>query len=142
MSASVLVLGLLSLAACASPTGRRPFDAVAVNPTSPAKADIEAVLASPGDFPTFASIPVAPTDLPSPEAMKAEVEDQTTEGLYVTNSTAPETWDLDASDAFAARAMSDANVGGIRPPTDAEIAESAAFAAAARARAKAPPKPK
>lgn len=136
------VLGLLSLAACASPSGRRPFDAVPVNPTSPAKAQIEEVLAKPGDFPTFASIPAPPADLPTPDAFKAEVEDQTAEGQYVVNTTAPDTWDLDASDAFAARAMADADVGGIRPPTDAEIAESEAFAAAARARAKAPPKPK
>lgn len=140
ISASALVVGLLSLAACASP--RRPFADVPVNPTSPAKADIEAVLARPGDFPTFAAIPAPPADLPTPEALKAQVEDQAAEGQYVVNSTAPETWDLDASDAFAARAMADADVGGIRPPTDAEIAESEAFAAAARARAKAPPKPK
>lgn len=136
------VLGVLALAACASPSGRRPFADVPVNPTSPAKAEIEAVLAKPGDFPTFASIPAPPADLPTPEALKAQVEDQIAEGQYVVNSTAPETWDLDASDAFAARAMADADVGGIRPPTDAEIAESEAFAAAARARAKAPPKPK
>ncbi|MCE3288756.1 MAG: hypothetical protein K0R83_768 [Caulobacter sp.] len=140
VGASALILGVLSLAACASP--RRPFAEVPVNPTSPAKADIEAVLAEPGDFPTFAAIPAPPADLPTPEALKAQVEDQTAEGQYVVNSTAPETWDLDASDAFAARAMADADVGGIRPPTDAEIAESEAFAAAARARAKAPPKPK
>jgi hypothetical protein len=140
LSAFAFALGMLSLAACA--TARRPFADVPVNPTSPAKADIEAVLAKPGAFPTFASIPAPPADLPSPEALKAQVEDQTAEGQYVVNSTAPETWDLDASDAFAARAMADADVGGIRPPTDAEIAESEAFAAAARARAKAPPKPK
>ena len=147
IAARVLVPGALSLvalslAACASPSGRRPFADVPVNPTSPAKAEIEAVLAKPGGYPTFASIPAPPADLPTPEALKAQVEDQTAEGQYVVNSTAPETWDLDASDAFAARAMADADVGGIRPPTDAEIAESEAFAAAARARAKAPPKPK
>ncbi len=141
-SASVLVLGVLSLAACVSPTGRQLFAEVPVNPTSPAKAQIEDVLARPGDFPTFASIPAPPADLPTGDAIKVQVEEDQTEALYVTNSTAPETWDLSADDAFAARAMADANIGGIHPPTDAEIAESEAFVAAARARAKAPPKPK
>lgn len=141
-SASALTLGALTLAACASPSGRQVFSEVPINPTSPAKAEIEAVLARPGDFPTFASIPAPPTDLPAADTIKAEVEEQQTEGLYVTNSTAPETWDLDADDAFAARAMADVNAGNIHPPTDAEIADAEAFAAAARARAKAPPKPK
>lgn len=140
-SASVLVLGALSLAACVSPSGRQVFAEVPVNPTSPAKAQIEAVLARPAaDFPTFASIPAPPADLPTVDSVKAEVEEQQTEALYVTNSTAPETWDLDANDAFAARAKADA--GDLQPPTDAEIAESERFVAAAKARAKAPPKPK
>lgn len=140
-SASALILGALSLAACVSPSGRQVFAEVPVNPTSPAKAQIEAVLAKPAsDFPTFASIPAPPTDLPTADAIKAQVEEEQTEALYVTNSTAPETWYLDANDAFAARARADA--GDMQAPTDAEIAESAAFVAAARARAKAPPKPK
>lgn len=139
-SASVLVLGALSLGACVSPSGRQVFAEVPVNPTSPAKADIEAVLARPGGFPTFASIPTPPADLPTPESIKAQVEEEQTEALYVTNSTAPETWDLDANDAFAARARADA--GDLQAPTEAELAESAAFVANAKARAKAPPKPK
>ena len=132
----------MTLTACVSPSGRQVFAEVPVNPTSPAKAQIEAVLAQPGDFPTFANIPPPPADLPTPEALKAQVEEEQTEALYVTNSTAPETWDLDPNDAFAARAIAEANAPGMQPPTDAEIAESAAFVAAARARAKAPPKPK
>ncbi|MDB5471395.1 MAG: hypothetical protein JWR84_2955 [Caulobacter sp.] len=138
--ASALVLGALSLTACVSSSGRRVFAEVPVNPTSPARAEIEAVLAKPGDFPTFAAIPAAPADLPTAEGVRAQVEEQQTEGLYVTNSTAPETWDLDPNDAFAARAKADA--GDMQAPTAAEIAESEAFVAAAKARAKAPPKPK
>eukprot|EP01030_Chromulinospumella_sphaerica_P018583 gene18583-18452_t len=126
ISASVLALGALSLAACVSPSGRRVFAEAPINPTSPAKAEIEAVLARPsGDFPTFASIPAPPADLPTADTLKAQVEEEQTEALYVTNSTAPETWDLDANDAFAARAKADA--GDLQAPTDAEIAESAAF---------------
>lgn len=142
MSAVALVLGVLSLGACASASGRQLFADVPVNPTSPAKAEIEAVLAKPGPFPTFADIPTAPADLPTADSIKAEVEEQQTEARYVTNSTAPETWNLDASEAFAARAMADAKASDVSAPTDAEIAESERFIAAAKARAKAPPKPK
>ena len=136
-SAALLLVAGLVLGGCAS---RTVFDEVAVNPQSPAKAQIESVLAKPGDFPTFADIPAAPTDLPTADALRAEVEDQEAVGLATRNDTAPESWHLDASDAFAERAQSD--IGDIRSPTDAEIAESEAFAAAARARAKTPPRPK
>jgi hypothetical protein len=136
------VLGALSLAACVSPSGRQVFSEVQINPTSPAKADIEAVLARPGDFPTFAALPAPPSDLPTAEALKSEVGEAQADALYVTNSTAPATWELDADDDFVARARAAVGAADLQPPTDAEIAEAEAYAAAARARAKAPPVPK
>ncbi|WGM38852.1 hypothetical protein AMEJIAPC_01759 [Caulobacter sp. NIBR1757] len=142
-SASVLLLGSLSLAACVSPSGRQVFAEVPVNPTSPAKAQIEAVLAQPaGDFPSFASIPAPPADLPTPEGVKAQVQAQQAEAATIVNSSGPETWYLQADDAFVARARADARVDSVQAPTEADIAESQAFVAAAKARAKAPPKPK
>lgn len=132
-----LALGALALGGCASSS---VFDEVAVDPNSPAKAQIEAVLAKPGDYPSFGDIPAPPTDLPAAESFRTEVESQTLAGQAVRADTAPETWQLDASEAFAERARAD--TGDIRAPTDAEIAESEAFAAAARARAKPPPSPK
>ncbi|HYE46989.1 MAG TPA: hypothetical protein VEA44_14600 [Caulobacter sp.] len=139
-TSALLLAGALALGGCASASGRALFEEVPVNKASPAAAQIEAVLAKPGDFPTFADIPPAPTDLPTVESVRADVEGSQAAGLVVRNDTAPETWQLDASDAFAERARAD--TGDIRAPTDAEIAESEAFAAAARARAKPPPRPK
>ena len=136
-STALVLLGALALGGCAS---RSVFDDVAVDPNSPAKAQIEAVLAKPGAYPSFADIPQAPADLPAADTFRAEVESQTVAGQTVRADTAPETWQLDASEAFAERARAD--TGDIRAPTEAEIAESEAFAAAARARAKPPPRPK
>jgi hypothetical protein len=132
----------LLLAACSSTIGRLPLDTPPVDPASPAAAQVEAVLKEPGGFPRFSDIPQIPSDLPASEAFKADVQDQEAEGLATAQAAAPETWHLDASDAFAARARSDAAAGGIRPPTQAEIAESEAFARAMRDRAKPPPRPR
>lgn len=144
LSRKTLLAGacLLTLGACATPAVRSPFVEAPINKTSPAAEQIEQVLANPGGYPTFASMPPIPADLPDPAAIKAQVEDQQADGLYTTRTAAPETWYLDASEAFAERARADANAGGIRPPTDAEMAESEAFARAMRARAKPPPRPR
>lgn len=140
--AAMLVLGAASLVACATPGARSPFVQAPINKTSPAAEQIEAVLARPGGFPTFAAIPPMPADAPDPAAIKARVEDQQAEALYTQRMTAPETWTLRDSEGFALQARADAAAGDIHPPTDAEIAESEAFAKAMRARAKPPPRPR
>ncbi len=130
----------LALSACASVSSKLPAGEAPLAATSPAAARIEAILAKPGDFPTFASIPPMPADVPTDAGFKSQVEADLAVAAETTASTAPDTWQLDASDAFAARAAADA--GGVRPPTDAEIAESEAFARASRDRAKPPPRPR
>lgn len=142
VGAATMALGALSLAGCATPTVRSPFVQAPINKTSPAAGQIEAVMARPGTFPTFAAIPPIPADLPDPAVLKARIEDQQAEGLYTTRTAAPETWYLDDSDAFAARARAEAELGDIHPPTAAEMAESEAFARALRERAKPPPRPR
>ena len=113
-----------------------------VDPRSPAGPAIQSVLQSPGGFPSFSAIPPAPTDLASAGQLKVTVEAEQAAGLAVRAQAAPDTWTLDSTDAFAARAVADANAGGIHPPTAAEIAESEAFAKAMRARAKPPSRPR
>lgn len=133
----------LSLGGCSTyEAAKAPFRTVPINETSPAAEQIKTVLAKPGDYPTFAGIPAVPTDLPTADAFKTEIRDQQAAGAALLRDTAPETWTLDASDAFAARAQSDAGAGDIHPPTDAEIAESEAFAKAMRDRARPPSRPK
>ncbi|MBI1408011.1 MAG: hypothetical protein GC145_17990 [Caulobacter sp.] len=139
---AVAALGAASLAACAAHGVRSPFVQAPINKTSPAAEQIEAVLAHPGGFPTFASIPPLPADAPDPAVVKARVEDQQAEGQYTQRMAGPDTWTLNNSEAFARQARADAAAGGIHPPTDAEIAESEAFAKAMRARAKPPPRPR
>lgn len=142
MTSLLLCGAAMALCACAQVPKGLPMGQSGVDPTSPAAPRINEIMAQPGEYPTFADIPSRPADLPTDEQFEAMVQDQEAEGLYVTRQTAPETWYLDASDAFAARATADAAAGGVRAPTDAEIAESEAFARAMRARAKPPPRPR
>ncbi len=137
----VVALGV-GLAGCVTAGERMLLSQAPVDPKSPAAPAIQSVLQSPGGFPGFAAIPSAPTDLASVGQLKAKVEAEQAVGLAVTAQAGPETWTLDSTDAFAARAVAEANAGGIHPPTAAEIAESEAFAKAMRARAKPPSRPR
>ena len=133
--------GLL-LCACASlPTVDETFAAPPIDQKSPAAAAVADVLNAPGDYPTFAGIPEVPTDLKTPEQYKADVtgQQQTAEALIA--ATAPSTWTLSETDAFAAQAMTEAKVGTVNAPTDAEVASSEAYARALRAKASPPPRP-
>lgn len=132
----------LALSACASTTLTEPGAGVPVDPASPAAAAVAAAAAQPGEWPTFASIPEIPADLRTPGEWRAAVEDQETEGLNTARAAAEETWSLTATEAFAADLRARANALDVRPPTDAEIAESEAYARALRKRATPPPPPR
>lgn len=142
MKGLLLCGAALVLCACAQAPRGLPGGQTIVDPTSPAAGRINEILAQPGEYPTFADIPARPEDLPSDEQFQAMVQEQESQGADLARQTAPETWYLDASDAFAARAAADAAAGGVQAPTDAEIAESEAFARAMRARANPPPRPR
>jgi hypothetical protein len=133
--------GLL-LCACASlPNLDQSFATPAIDQKSPAAAAVADILKAPGDYPTFASIPEPPTDLKSAEQYKADVtgQQQTADALIA--ATAPSTWTLSETDAFAAQAMAEAKVETVTAPTDAEVASSEAYARALRAKASPPPRP-
>jgi hypothetical protein len=134
--------GLL-LCACASlPTVDETLATPPIDQKSPAAAAVADILGAPGDYPTFASIPEVPTDLKTAEEYKADVagQQQTAEALVA--ATAPSTWTLSETDAFAAQAMAEAKVDTVTAPTDAEVASSEAYARALRAKASPPPRPK
>jgi hypothetical protein len=120
----------------AAPKARGPIHVLVTGGSQGARILSEAVPQA------FAALPAPPSDLPTAEALKSEVGEAQADALYVTNSTAPATWELDADDDFVARARAAVGAADLQPPTDAEIAEAEAYAAAARARAKAPPVPK
>jgi hypothetical protein len=130
------------LTACAGLPELEPGANTALDPKSAAAPAVAAVLGDPGPWPTFARIPESPVDVRNAAAWKAAIEDQEAEGLYTSRSAAEDTWSLTATEAFEARARADANPLGLQAPTDAEMAESEAYARALRKRATPPPSPR
>jgi hypothetical protein len=138
-----LLAGVASgLTACADLPKLEPGAGAAIDPRSPAAAQVGEAMTQPGVWPTFAGIPEGPDDLRSPAAWRAAIEDQEAEGLYTARNAAADTWSLAGTDAFEAQARAEANPLGLLPPTDAEIAESEAFVRAMRKRATPPPSPR
>ncbi len=138
---TVAVLALW-LSGCATASGRLPLSQIPVDPRSPAAPAIQAVVDLPQQNPSFAAIPVPPGDVSSTAQLKAVVTAEKAAGRDLAEAVAPDTWMLQDTDSFAARAVADANASGLHPPTAAEIAESEAFAKAMRARAKPPSRPR
>jgi len=132
----------LSLSACSTTSGPLPLSQIPVDPKSPAAPAIQAVLDMPAQDPSFASMPASPGDVSSNTELKAVVSAEQAAGRDLAVAVAPESWTLQDTDSFAARAVADANASGIHPPTAAEIAESEAFAQAMRARATPPSRPR
>jgi hypothetical protein len=91
-------------------------------------------------YPSFCSIPAAPTNVPTAEAFKGQVVRTRLAGAVVTRDTAPEAWTLAGTEDFLAAGRSEA----APPPPPAAVGpnETAAFIAAAKAAAAPPPKPR
>ena len=111
-----------------------------VDPT--AAAQVNEALKNPGPWPTFAGIPQIPEDVRNSAQWRAAIEDQQAEGVYTSRNGAADTWSLTATEAFEAQAREEANPLGLHAPTDAEMAESEAYARALRKRATPPPSPR
>lgn len=139
----MLLAGAASgLTACADLPKLEPGAAAQVDPRSPAAAEVTEALKNPGPWPTFAGIPPVPDDVRDSAAWRAAVEDQEAEGVYTSRNGAADTWSLTATEAFETRAREEANPLGLHAPTDAEMAESEAYARALRKRATPPPSPR
>ncbi|WP_426012267.1 hypothetical protein [Caulobacter sp. DWR2-3-1b2] len=126
----------LGLAACASPFTPPPAD-----PSSPVAAAANAAAKGSGHAkkPSFSDIPAIPTDVRTPVQFKKAVGAEKAAADQLKRDTAPSTWTLSETDAYATKARSVAKVPASDIPTDADRAETEAFAKAARARATAPP---
>lgn len=130
------------LVACADLPRLEPDVSAKIDPKSPAADEVARAMQTPGPWPTFAGIPEIPDDVRGSAAWRRAIQDQEAEGLYTTRSAAPDTWSLTATEAFEARMREEANPLGLTPPTDAEMAESEAYARALRKRATPPPSPR
>jgi len=130
------------LTACADLPKLEPGADAAIDPRSAAAAEVTAVIANPGPWPTFVGIPLIPEDVRNSAAGRAAVEEQEADGLYTSRNSAEDTWSLSATESFETRAREEANPLGLHAPTDAEMAESEAYARALRKRATPPPSPR
>jgi hypothetical protein len=121
------------LAGCAV----NPFQNAQVDPNSPVAGEVARLANAGGPYPTFASIPPAPKDVRPPRSYgrQAQAIEQARDQLE--QATAPGTWSLEGTDAFAAKAR--AAAGAEPPPGPSGAAD--AFADTQRKRATPPPPP-
>lgn len=124
----------VSVAGCAN-----PFATAKVDPNSPVAADVAALAAQKRPFPTFADIPPVPTDQRPVAAWGKEVAQLKTAGAQLEQATADNTWTLQGTERFAARARSEA---GPQIDTNSTTQSTEAFARQLRERATPPPPPR
>ena len=94
---------------------------------------------APASFPTFAQIPSTPGDLRSPADWRRDIGAVKADGAKLAAETAPGTFSLGDTEAFAARTRALAANGGAAPDETADRAQAQAFVNSARQRATAPP---
>ncbi|WP_297694324.1 hypothetical protein [Phenylobacterium sp.] len=126
--------------ACAVISGcvGNPFADAKVDPDSPVAAEVARVASVNRAYPTFSDIPASPKDVrpPGQYGQAAKTIEQAAADLEA--ATAPDTWSLTGTDAFAAQAR--AAAGSEPAPTASD--DTGAFARSARARATPPPPPR
>jgi hypothetical protein len=95
--------------------------------------------AAPASYPTFAQIPSKPGDVRSPADWRRDIGAVKADGARLAAETAPNTFTLNDTEAFAARTRAQASQGGAAPNEETGRAQADAFANTARGRAIAPP---
>ena len=127
------IASLLALGACASVTG----GPAPIDPSSPAAPQMQALLDKPAEMPRFVDIPPLPTDVRAPEAFADARLALEREGEELALATAPNTWSLDGTESFAARAQAESSDG--PAPSEQNTRETDAFARELQRRATPPP---
>ena len=122
----------LALCACSTPAHR-------VDAASPLAAQAAAAAANPGSYPRFSQIPDAPVDVRSPAAWGVAVANLKAAGARLTAETAPETFTLHDTEAFAEQTRRAVANAGAAPGEEASRAQADAFVRTARERATPPP---
>jgi len=131
-TALAVVAGSVLLGGCVG----NPFADSKVDPASPVAADVARLTRQDGKFPTFASIPKAPTDIRPLAQYGRDARSVLAEGAALEQATAPGTWTLQGTDDFAEKARRDAGPQ-IEPP---KPGDADAFARELRERATPPPR--
>jgi len=112
-----------------------PFKEAKVDPKSAVAADVTRMTSGDAKFPSFTSIPKAPTDLRPAAQYGRDAAGILAQGEALNQATAPGTWTLQGTDDFASKALKDAGPQ-IEPP---KPGDAEAFAKALRDRATPPP---
>lgn len=135
----IMRIGLIvSLAAGASACAN-PFKTAPVDPSSPVAAAVDSAARTKGPRRKLSQIPAIPSDIPSADQIRGAVAQQQAAGDALARATAPSTWELKDTEAYAAKARRAVTPPAFDAPTDADRANTEAFARAARGRASAPP---
>ena len=129
--AAVLAVGGGLLAGCVG----NPFKDAKIDPASPVAADVARMTRAAGKFPTFASIPNPPKDIRPLAQYGRDAHAILAEGAALEQATAPSTWTLQGTEAFAEKGRRDAGPQ-IDPP---KPGDAEAFARELRERATPPP---
>ena len=132
-------LGLIAGLAAGATACASPFKTAQVDPSSPIAAEVAAAAKAKAPRRKFSDIPALPTDVPNADQVRAAVVAQQRAGDALTKAVAPGTWELKDTEGYAAKARSDVKAPAFEAPTDADRANTDAFARAARGRASAPP---
>ncbi|MET0272010.1 MAG: hypothetical protein ABW360_03375 [Phenylobacterium sp.] len=130
--AGAAVAGLLS--GCVG----NPFEEAKVDPASPVAAEVSKLARANKDYPSFSEVPAKPTDIRPLRMYGQQARDIEVARAKLERETAPETWTLSNTEAFAAGARTAA--GPEIAPADPRDTE--AFANDLRQRATPPPPPK
>lgn len=128
-------LGVAAAAALLSGCIGNPIASAKVDPSSPIAAEVAKLSRQDHDYPSFTEIPPKPTDLRPLKVYGERADKVLTARNQLQAATADNTWTLNNTTAFAARARSDA--GPDAGPSSA--AQTEAFANSVRKRATPPP---
>ena len=126
----------VGLAACAV---ENPLKVSKIDTSSPIAAEASRLAHEAKAFPTFAQFPPEPTDVRPIRAWGPAAKQVEMAGAQLVADTAPSTWTLDGTDAFAANAK---RLAGAAPSTESTTAATEAYAKELRKRATPPPPPK
>jgi hypothetical protein len=130
-TALAVAAGSVLLSGCVG----NPFAETKIDPASPVAGEVARMTRQGGKFPTFASIPKAPTDIRPVAQYGRDAQAVLAQGAALEQATAPGTWTLQGTDEFAERARKDAGPQ-IEPP---KPGDAEAFARSLRERATPPP---
>jgi hypothetical protein len=112
-----------------------PIAGTRIDPASPVAAEVARISRSDQDYPSFREIPPKPNDVPPPHIYEARARALVVARDQLALATAPETWTLNNTETFLAKARRDVGPD-LGPP---ENTDTESFAAASRKRATPPP---